>query len=223
MLSEYPAPSEFRQRQLMVWPRMMGMEVPLRWERIRPSEGRCMPWRNGGGSTLELAVDPPGATLATGFRWRLSSAEVGESGPFSAFPGLERWLLLLEGDGFELDFGDRGCVDLRVPLGPVHFLGDWPASATLAGGPSTDLNLMLDPQRVKATVEVIRLDRNRTFPLSDGTTLFFCAKGTASAPALNLHLGWHHLLRIEEGAGLTLELAPGLTQTAVVKADLGPA
>jgi hypothetical protein len=172
-----------------------------------------MPWKNGGGSTLELAVEPPGANLETGFLWRLSSAEVAESGPFSSFPGLERWLFLLEGDGFLLDFGSRGRMDLREPCRPVRFLGDWPATATLAGGPSTDLNLMVDPNRIRASVEVVRLERNRVFPL---------AAGSASVPSLDLHLGWHHLLRLEEGGGSTLELAPGLVPAQVVKMDLQP-
>ena len=181
-----------------------------------------MPWKNGGGSTLELAVEPPNGDLASGFRWRLSSAEVAESGPFSAFPGLERWLFLLEGDGFELDFESRGRMDLREAFFPIRFPGDWPATATLAGGPSTDLNLMVDPRHIDASVEVLHLGRNRLVPLLSPTTLFFLAAGTASIPALGLHLGWHHLLRIEEGTGMALELAPGLTRTVVVKMALQP-
>jgi hypothetical protein len=129
-------------------------------------------------------------------------------------------LLLLQGDGFELDFGDRGRIDLREPLRPVRFMGDWPATASLVGGPSTDLNLMVDPRLIKASVEVICLDRTRVVRLAEGTTLVFCARGTASVPALDLHLGHHHLLRLEEGAGTTLELAPGLTPTTLVKVDL---
>lgn len=181
-----------------------------------------MPWKNGGGSTLELAVEPPGGDLASGFRWRLSSAEVTESGPFSAFPGLERWLFLLDGDGFELDFGPQGRMDLREPFLPLRFPGAWRASATLAGGPSTDLNLMVDPRHINASVEVLHVTRNYLVPLLSPTTLFFLAAGTASIPALGLHLGWHHLLRIEEGAGLAVELAPGLTRTVVLKMALQP-
>lgn len=195
----------------------------MRWERIRPSAGRRMPWKNGGGTTLELAVAPPGATLETGLRWRLSSAEVAASGPFSLFPGLERWLWLLDGDGFELDFGARGRVDLREPLRPIRFPGDWRATATLAGGTSTDLNLMVDPSQVCASAEVIHLERNRALVLGKATTLFLCARGTASVPVLGLHLGHLHLLRLEDGAGTTLEFAPGLTRTALVKIDLEPA
>ncbi len=95
----------------------------MRWTRETLREARRMPWKNGGGTTLELAVAPPGATLDSGFAWRLSSAEVAASGPFSAFPGLERTLLLLAGDGFRLDFGARGTVILDRPLEPVRFSG----------------------------------------------------------------------------------------------------
>ena len=117
------------------------------WTHLKPGDGRRMPWKNGGGSTLELAVDPPGATLETGFAWRLSTAEVAVSGPFSAFPGLERMLLLLEGAGFAIDFGPRGSVDLTQPLRPIWFSGDWPATATLVDGPCMDFNLMVDPRK----------------------------------------------------------------------------
>ena len=48
------------------------------------SEYRLMPWKNGLGVTREMAVFPSGANLERGdFLWRLSSADVGTSGPFS--------------------------------------------------------------------------------------------------------------------------------------------
>lgn len=42
-----------------------------------------MPWKNGGGSTEEIARDA-GAGL-DGFGWRLSIADITESGGFSTF------------------------------------------------------------------------------------------------------------------------------------------
>ena len=180
-----------------------------------------MPWKNGGGQTLELAVEPPGATLETGFRWRISSAEVGVSGPFSAFPGLERWLLLLEGNGFEIDFGARGRAVLDEPLVPVRFPGDWPATATLLGGPCTDLNLMID-RGFRAGVEILRQSASRNLALQSATTLLFVAQGTASVPALGLELGRRHLLRID-GAGEGLCVAPGVCGATLVRMDLDPA
>ena len=178
-----------------------------------------MPWKNGGGATLELAVDPPGATLETGFRWRLSSAEVAVSGPFSAFPGLERWLLLLEGAGMDLDFGPRGRMALTEPLRPLQFSGDWAATATLLDGACTDLNLMVDPRACRGGMEVVHLGVSRTLRLSEATTLLFVARGTVAVPALNLHLGSRHLLRLD-GGSCDLALAPGLGGATLVRMDL---
>jgi uncharacterized protein len=177
----------------------------MRWQHMTPAEARRMPWKNGLGLTLELAVEPPGATLETGFHWRLSSAEVATSGPFSSFPGLERWLLLLEGAGFRIDFGERGCVLLDEPRVPLRFSGDWPATATLLEGPCIDLNLMVDPGCCRASLQVLHADAELPLPLAPGTHLVFIAAGSLAVPLWNLHLETSHLLRVEDGpAELTL-------------------
>lgn len=178
-----------------------------------------MPWRNGGGRTLELAVDPPDGTFETGFRWRLSSAEVGLSGPFSPFPGLERWLLLLDGGGFDLDLGPGGRVRLEDPRIPIRFRGDWPAAAELLAGPCTDLGLMVDPKACRARVEVLPLAAPRLLPLRSTLTLLVVGRGTLAVPAWGLHLGYRHLLRIEDGAG-DLALAPGLGGASLIRLEL---
>ena len=63
-----------------------------------------MRWKNGGGETAEIAVSPPGAALDA-FDWRLSMAKVETDGPFSAFPGIDRTLAILEGEGIRLSVG----------------------------------------------------------------------------------------------------------------------
>lgn len=193
----------------------------MEWTHLKPADGRRMPWKNGGGTTLELAVEPPGATLETGFRWRLSSAEVRSSGPFSAFPGLDRWLLLLEGAGLGIDFGPQGqamLTDLRLPL---CFSGDWPARATLLEGPITDLNLMVDPSWHQARLEVFEVASSLRLPLSAATTLLFVARGTVALPEWQLYLGQRHLLRIERGEG-DLAITPGVGGATLVRMDLDP-
>ena len=60
-----------------------------------------MPWKNGGGSTQELACWPPGADMNS-FEWRGSLATVDRPGPFSAFPAIDRQIMLLGGDGLHL-------------------------------------------------------------------------------------------------------------------------
>lgn len=60
-----------------------------------------MPWKNGGGSTQELACWPPGADMNS-FEWRVSLATVDRPGPFSVFPAIDRQIMLLGGDGLHL-------------------------------------------------------------------------------------------------------------------------
>ena len=65
---------------------------------IGPADYRHMPWKNGGGVTIEIAVSPSGSSLDT-FDWRVSMATVIEPGPFSSFPGIDRTLCVLTGNG----------------------------------------------------------------------------------------------------------------------------
>ena len=57
---------------------------------------RTMPWKNGGGSTTELAIFPEDAKLDH-FIWRLSTASVNTAGPFSHFSQIDRTLAILSG------------------------------------------------------------------------------------------------------------------------------
>src|SRR5690349_4472098 len=61
-----------------------------------------VPWRNGQGLTTELAHGGP----PDDFRWRVSLADVGRSGDFSLFPGIDRTIVLVEGDGMVLHLPD---------------------------------------------------------------------------------------------------------------------
>jgi hypothetical protein len=108
---------------------------------IRAAECRRMPWKNGGGATTEICVHPPGAGLID-FGWRVSMATVASDGPFSAFPGIDRTLTVLDGDGLRLTIGAAAPVDLTPLSAPLAFAADAPTHATLIGLPVTDLNVM---------------------------------------------------------------------------------
>lgn len=193
----------------------------MRWRHVRPSEGRTMPWRNGAGSTLELAVDPPGASLESGFGWRLSSADVAGSGPFSAFPGLVRWLVLLEGEGLDLHLEPDGPHSLLGPLEGLWFRGDQPVLANLRGGPVLDLNLMVDPRRWRARGHCLEVTRPVRLEVTAALTLLVGGGGTLWLHPLGLCLGRRHLVRLEGGHGI-LELAPGFGGARLVVAELDP-
>ena len=108
---------------------------------LRNADHRRMPWKNGGGETVEVIVHPEGASLSD-FGWRVSMAGVASDGPFSVFPGIDRTLAVLTGDGMALSIeglGDRLLVPGSTPLA---FPADAPTTARLPGGPITDLNVM---------------------------------------------------------------------------------
>jgi uncharacterized protein len=100
-----------------------------------------MPWKNGKGLTEEVIVAPFGSTMET-FDWRLSIAHVGEDGPFSLFPGVDRSIALLDGEGLRLDLSDGDSTVLAPEGQPFTFAGEWAISSTNLGGPTIDLNIM---------------------------------------------------------------------------------
>jgi environmental stress-induced protein Ves len=118
---------------------------------LSPADYRRMPWKNGGGQTHEIAVQPDGAGMAA-FAWRVSVAEVAQDGPFSRFPGVDRTLVLLAGNGIRLA-GAGAPLDLRTLYEPVTFTGEAELDCVLADGPVRDFNLMV--RRAAATGEII--------------------------------------------------------------------
>jgi environmental stress-induced protein Ves len=115
-----------------------------------------MPWKNGGGETVEIAVSPDGATVDS-FDWRISMARVDAPGPFSLFPGVDRTLAVIEGDVLELRFeGDR-IVTLSPDSEPLTFPADIPVSAEILSGRITDLNVMTKRTRVRHALRRINV------------------------------------------------------------------
>ncbi len=97
-------------------------------------------WKNGGGETVEIVCQPEGAGFDD-FAWRISTARVAASGPFSIFPGVARSLTVLEGGPMVLRIDGREIV-ATPETGPIGFRGDLPCDADLTGAPVLDLNVM---------------------------------------------------------------------------------
>ncbi|TPI45940.1 HutD family protein [Mesorhizobium sp. B2-9-1] len=119
---------------------------------LRAADYRVMPWKNGGGTTTEIAVSPDGAGFED-FDWRVSMARVETSGPFSSFAGIDRTLSVLEGEGIILDIAGQAPARLTTASAPLAFPGDVPTGAALIGGPITDLNIMTRRGRMAHDVE----------------------------------------------------------------------
>lgn len=158
-----------QRRQAMGWPALRGTPAAdnnVHWFDLRNVP--AMPWKNGGGSTRELVCWPPGADTS-GFDWRVSVASIAAAGPFSVFAGVDRHIMLLDGDGVQLaqSAGGEGAQPAApAPAGVAHslhqrwqpfaFAGDVPVDCTMLGGPSTDFNLMLRRGRCEGSVQVLR-------------------------------------------------------------------
>ncbi|MEP7207872.1 MAG: HutD family protein [Casimicrobiaceae bacterium] len=123
-----------------------------------PSSGyRTMPWKNGGGVTHEIAIDPADAGIdGRPFDWRLSLAELAGSNDFSRFPGIDRTLVLLSGGPVTLHI-DTSPPRRLQPLDTVAFRGESSVRCTLEGSRARDLNVMVARSRLHADVEVLRL------------------------------------------------------------------
>ncbi len=186
----------------------------MRIEVLGPDDFRSMPWRNGLGTTVEMARedDEDGAML-----WRVSAADVVEAGAFSLFPGVDRILTLIGGPGFDLDFAEHGRVAPVEPFRPVHFSGDWTTQALVVRGPSRDLNVMTARGKASATVHVHRGSASIAGLAS--RSLFLCLAGPATLTfgAAVVPLGPSQLALVSGGA----EHAGELVGTgAVIQIDI---
>lgn len=143
---------------------------------LKAADHRVMPWKNGLGSTTEIAVFPPRAGVED-FGWRVSAAVVAANGPFSPFPGIDRTLSILDGDGLTLFVGEAEGKVLRQDAMAFAFPADVPTSADLLGGAITDLNVMTRRGAWRHTVERLVVEGELVVSATAVVTLFYCHDG----------------------------------------------
>jgi environmental stress-induced protein Ves len=139
---------------------------------IKSTDHRVMPWKNSQGMTAEIAIDPADTPLDKSFRWRLSLAEVKADGPFSRFPGYDRTIMLMGGNGMVLRFDDGRAERIDEPHVPFHFSGDDEVRCWLIDGSVRDFNLIVR-RDLQVSAGILTLNRrDRMLPaLGRGTTL----------------------------------------------------
>ncbi|HTD04200.1 HutD family protein [Undibacterium sp.] len=158
----------------------------------------AMPWKNGGGITTELAIAPQGATLDN-FEWRVSSALVTGSGPFSHFIGVDRSLAVLQGGALSLQVEDMAGFDLTPASEPFRFRGEQRIWATVAQGAISDLNVMT--RRGSYSHQLLRLSGATEYLIKrqGALVLVYCAQGSADIR----HAG--SVLQLRQGDMLMLD------------------
>ncbi|MET7485699.1 HutD family protein [Streptomyces sp. NPDC005538] len=180
--------------------------------RALPASARtAVPWKNGGGVTREIAAWPEGSGMDD-FGWRVSLAEVGADGPFSAFPDVDRTLTVVEGAGMDLTVdGTRHLVNTRYS--PRDFRGDVPTDCRLLDGPVVNLNVMWR-RSAAATAPTVAVVRGRLRLRSD--TLVVALDGSAEVAGTTL--GPYDAVQLGEEAVLH-----ALGRSAVIGLPLPPA
>ncbi|WP_144671673.1 HutD family protein [Arthrobacter sp. U41] len=140
-------------------------------EIIRYAELKAQPWRNGGGVTREVASHPAAASSVPGtgdggWDWRVSIADVSKAGDFSAFPGMDRVLTVLEGELLLLSVD--GAEHPLEKYRPFRFSGDAAAAGSLPTGDIRDLNVITRNGVFKGYTSIIELSKKRAHPVFAG-------------------------------------------------------
>ncbi|MGC5700011.1 HutD family protein [Pseudomonas sp. NFXW11] len=167
---------------------------------LRAADYPRMPWKNGGGSTEEITRDA--GTGLEGFGWRLSIADIAESGGFSSFAGYQRIITVLQGAGMQLQVDGQDVRPL-LPLDLFAFSGASQVNCNLLDGPIRDFNLIYCPERYIARLQWFE-GQQRFFSQAHTLLVFSAAEqawvDTADSPVQAL--GRYDCLRLDENAGL---------------------
>jgi hypothetical protein len=176
---------------------------------LAPADYRSTSWKNGRGRTTEIASFPSGSGFDR-FIWRVSVADVERDGPFSAFPAVDRTLVLLQGAGLILA-GIGEPLEVRAHYEPVKFAGDISLECTLYDGPVRDFNLMVRRTQARGEVTIVRGSAEAIAPAR--FQLCYAAVGVcecliAGHVPLTLHDGHTLLIDASEAAPSVLHVNP---------------
>ena len=186
----------------------MGGEARI----LRFADARRTLWRNGGGSTVELAAAFPGVG-ADAFAWRVSLASVERDGPFSSFPGVDRILTVLDGNGMDLAIGSGPAKRLTPESPPFRFPGEVPCSCRVPGGSVLALNAMV--RRDAFSCDVVRLEPTADAPHTlVGLQVAICAAGGIDTE-IGI-LGPRDALLVPAGASIPVRLTPDTARAVLI-------
>jgi len=180
----------------------------VRLTQLTNRDYKRMSWKNGGGITTELLLEPKDDGTAL---WRLSIAEVTKSGPFSDFSGYARTIMLIDGPGFVLDFEGHPSRRLDKRYEPFPFDGGWKTDCTLIDGPVRDFNLMASREAGAASLTVATLERGGIQVDAAKTVVFHVLEGDASVSGRTVPQG--DTLRVDDPM---LPLSLDAPQSAIV-------
>ncbi|KAH6566903.1 hypothetical protein BASA62_006429 [Batrachochytrium salamandrivorans] len=148
-------------------------EIPPKIQ-VHSSEGHSrLPWKNGLGDTVEIAVHPANRNFRKDpFIWRLSASEVRDSCSFSLFPGYDISLFLLPESGANtplrgnlsapavLHHNDQATPVPFKPLVPYTYRGEWPTTCRVNVSPLKHLTFISNRRVAKVSMNLETIGRH---------------------------------------------------------------
>lgn len=180
------------------------------------SHRKSTPWKNGGGTTAEIAIAPAGAGFDD-FDWRISLATIAQSGGFSVFPGIDRTLALVEGAGVALQIDDAPLFNLNADHPLIRFRGEAAVDAMVANGATTDFNVMTRRSTCSHQLEILTFSGSHSLTRRNSTTLLFVVGGDQVQCQSGAEAS---LLQLHDALLLTPDDAPAWTLQAPTTATL---
>ena len=181
---------------------------------VRFAELTAVPWRNGGGVTRQVVS--AGGSGSQDFDWRISIADLNEPGPFSSFPGVDRIITVVEGEGMDLVIdGVEHVLGLHEPL---SFDGASQTSCSRLAGPLRDLNVMTRNDRLSATVAIRDLSETRPIAIASSQVLVLLT-GSAVVVGADGSRAELRLLDAVCPSGEHVRLVEGSGRAAVVRIE----
>lgn len=147
----------------------------VRKQRLSADQYKRTPWKNGQGSSTEIAIYPEDAIFSeNNFLWRISSAKIFQISTFSKFPGYDRVLTVWEGAGLKLN----------GTLLELYQTYAFPGEELIQCEPLTEeiIDLGVIYQRSKCRVKFtvcssLTCNESHTIELTDGQHFIVCAQG----------------------------------------------
>ena len=153
---------------------------------IPSSKFTTIPWKNGLGKTVEMAISDGGTV--DNFDWRISQATVANDGVFSDFSGLERNLVLIKGEGISLLHKASGADEhqdycqqdhLTNLLDYANFDGSFQTFGKLTDGEIIDLNIMTASDKYLTQIVTAEHCQQLSLPKADLLFVYSLANGLA--------------------------------------------
>jgi environmental stress-induced protein Ves len=120
---------------------------------LNASNRRRVPWKNGCGMTLEIATDA--GSVGGDWSWRISIADVPERSNFSAYPGVDRFIMRLEGNHLVIARGEK-TDDVPFTGEALAFAGEEEVVGIPTGTGVRDVNLLVRRDRWRGALHILR-------------------------------------------------------------------